>query len=118
MPRNEPHPERLPGAEDATADEAKFVKYLLNPDHADGGPKARFFKELGFDIDNWQELRDQILSKLPSVAATFSRDNRAGGSNWTATIDVEGPEGAARVCTVWELTADAPPKFLTAYPDE
>src|SRR5271170_2089506 len=42
---------------EAELPEAKFVRYLLNPDHAHGRGKAKFFNdELGIGADDWRYL--------------------------------------------------------------
>lgn len=42
---------KVPNFEKAFVPESKLAEYLLNPDHPDGGPKARFFMQVGFDAD-------------------------------------------------------------------
>lgn len=61
------HPERgLPLADQATAAPEKFEKYLFDPDHEIGGPKGvAFERRLGYNKDNWEELRAEILSRAP-----------------------------------------------------
>jgi len=39
---------KLPNAERALVERGKLVDYLLDLEHADGGPKARFFMAFGF----------------------------------------------------------------------
>ena len=109
------HPQRIPRSERATADDEKFVWYLLNPEGKDPA-KADYFASLGYTRENWQELRDAFLSQLPQAEGRFSRRNVAGWENWTATIELQGPERPAFVETVWEVRPDEPPRLVTAFP--
>jgi hypothetical protein len=45
---------QLAGAHAAIVTREKIVEYLLNVEHADGAPKARFFGALGFTVEEWQ----------------------------------------------------------------
>lgn len=54
----------MPNAEKATAADAKFTKYLFNKDKADGWAEGRAFgSRLGYNINNWEELKKDILKK-------------------------------------------------------
>lgn len=90
MPQLELHPTRVPGAEEAVADDAKFKEYLLNPHHPRGGPKAAFFRAVGWPLERWEELRDLFLAQLPYVHGRFSRENEfcAGALIYEAIIEI------------------------------
>jgi hypothetical protein len=111
-----PRGDCVPNAESARTDDRKFTEYLLNPDHPDGGPKARYFAGAGFTLDNWEELRDAILAQLPRVEGRFRRTNAVGLENWEATMKIAGPERVVEIVTYWEIHPTEGPKFLTAYP--
>jgi len=50
---------------EAELPEAKFVRYLLNPDHSDGRDKAKFFSdELGIGAGDWRYLAAQLYAGL------------------------------------------------------
>lgn len=108
--------ERIPGAEDAWADDAKFTEYLLNFDHLEGRAKAALFERIGFSRANWRELRDEILRTLPHVKGTLRKENSGGGQNWEALMQIHGSRGTVLLRTFWEVRPNEPPKFLTAYP--
>jgi uncharacterized protein DUF6883 len=112
------HPDRVPGAESATTDERKFTEYLLNRNHLLGSGKAKFFKQIGFDQRNWQELRDQFLAQLPYVEGRYMRDNPGGGANYLAAMNIEGSDRTVEVKTFWEVHPVTGTRFLTAYPLE
>ena len=112
------HPTRVPGAEEAVAEDAKFRDYLLNLEHPLGGAKARYFLGLGWSQERWQELRDHFLAQLPFVEGRFSRENEYNGAaDFRAIIDVPRQDGEmVPVGTYWQVHPDYPTKFLTAYP--
>lgn len=71
------HPETaLPSAESAVAPEPKFTRYLFGGTHEDGLAKGRAFSSrLGYDADNWNELRSEIIQSAPHYPAVFKRNN-------------------------------------------
>lgn len=110
------HPRRVPGAEDATADERKFILYLLNHDHPIGAAKARFFAQHGFSVERPDELRLQILAQLPTVEGRYSRESEVGTELWETTMTLVGLHGEVKIEVIWEVHPDKPPSFVTAYP--
>ncbi len=69
----------LPFAERAQADDSKFLGYCLDTDHPYGKHKARVFRSaLGITIDNWQILRDAILSAVLLNSAIHEGRNSYG----------------------------------------
>lgn len=53
-------PRRLPNAARAIVEERRIREYLLNLNHATGGPKARFFIAHGFASDAWNLLQASL----------------------------------------------------------
>jgi antitoxin ParD1/3/4 len=53
-------PRRLPNATRAIVEERRIREYLLNLNHATGGPKARFFIAHGFASDAWNLLQASL----------------------------------------------------------
>jgi hypothetical protein len=51
----------IPDADRATAAIEKVRDYLLNIEHADGGPKAIWFHTLGYDRSAWTQLARDLL---------------------------------------------------------
>ena len=111
----EPHPNCVPGAEEAVAEERKFTEYLLNDDHPIGRGKAKWFKRAGYTTDNWRELRSGFLTQLPYVESWFVRENVAGGLNYEAQITVAAPNGEIQVRTFWEVHPESGTRLITAY---
>ena len=60
----------LPNALSATADNRKFTEYLFGGTHENGLVKgAAFTSRLGYDISNYDKLKDEILKKLKLMGA-------------------------------------------------
>jgi len=92
---------------EANLPEAKFVSYMLNPEHAEGHGKARFFRdELGIGAGDWRYLatafpakRDNQAQvsheKIPIVPSTLTGDAR-----WEAVYQAAHEAGviAAKTC--------------------
>ncbi len=107
---------RLPFAELAIVPERKITHYLLNPDHPEGGSKARFFLSVGYDLATIERLRDDLLllgrtSDMEEVPTRF-------GAKYVGMGSVTAPHGGrVQVQTIWILQNGSPPPLLvTAYP--
>jgi hypothetical protein len=62
-------------ASDIYINPAKLVNYALNLDHSRGGHKARVFRAaLGYTIDNYQTLLNQIEELALDADAVISRE--------------------------------------------
>ena len=98
----------LPNAEKATADERKFTKYLFGGTNKNGLAKGRAFKSrLGYDIDNFEELRQKILEAATKYPAT---KNGVGewGVRYEQKIVLYGRKGTpANVIVGWCTKDDA-----------
>jgi hypothetical protein len=108
---------QLPRAETAVISEAKVVDYLLNPQHPDGGGKARFFLSAGFQVTRWQILADAIR-ELARHAPVSRKLDSAHGRKYIVEGSMETPDGGkATIRTVWIADGDNPtPRLVTAYP--
>lgn len=62
---------KLPNLDDLDLPDAKFTKYLFNPDSLSGWPKGKLItKELGIGIRNYRDLQDMLTtaaSKYPAI---------------------------------------------------
>ncbi|WP_156171639.1 DUF6883 domain-containing protein [Methylophilus sp. TWE2] len=98
-------------------DERKIRDYLLNPDHIEGGPKAKFFTEtLGITRDDWRYLTDQIINAVKTVPAFTVRKSPHGISH-SAVIEIIGRNNrTALIKTAWIVRENEPPRFVTAIP--
>ena len=69
----------LPNALSATADNRKFTEYLFGGTHERGLAKgAAFTSRLGYDIDNYDKLKDEILKKASKYPSVYKRKNAQG----------------------------------------
>ncbi|WP_269533250.1 DUF6883 domain-containing protein [Chitinimonas sp. BJYL2] len=102
---------------DFQCDENKVRNYLLNPEHPDGAPKAKFFTEsLGITRNDWKYLSDQISGAM-SKALIFRVKNSNFGINYGALIEIRGRnDRTAIIQTGWMVKSGEPPRLVTAYP--
>ena len=112
----------LPNCERAFIEDDKLLEYALSPRSERGQHKARVFESaLGFNLSNWQELRQVVLSALPKQEATLTGEN-VFGRKYQVLLPITGPNGRiADVLTVWQFDrladgtlADAP-RLVTIY---
>jgi hypothetical protein len=90
----------LPAAERAHVDPAKVRDYLLSTDHPVGRFKAVVFPALGYQAEDWERLRDDVLalarsaSAVPGQTSTFGQKYETSGT-------LRGPNGReARITCV------------------
>lgn len=91
----------------------KLESYLLNPDHADGGPKAEFFRRaLGFTRDNQEELARQLV--FDDATAVFTKTTE-WGDKYNQVIVVTGANGKQMPITCcWIKNSDGIVRLTTA----
>lgn len=107
----------LPRAKEAVIPVAKLCDYALNPDHPEGGPKARAFASvLGITGDSWEHLRDEMLRTLPT--GRISRINaNLFATTYGVRLVVRGLNGRdAPITTAWKLVGGIP-HFVSARVD-
>ncbi|RUO73879.1 hypothetical protein CWI80_00480 [Pseudidiomarina sediminum] len=100
-------------------DNAKFTRYLLNLEHEEGGPKAKFFIEiLGIESNDWQYLADQISSSLKH-GLIVSVELSGYGIKHTVFSQITGRNGKTVIIrSVWQMNPDGSARFITAYPEK
>src|SRR6266516_2421638 len=106
---------------EAELPEAKFVRYLLNPDHADGRGKAKFFSdELGIVADDWRYLAAQlygVLKKADLAKLKVKAWEDGYGASFNCVMPVLGLNGrVAMIETNWILRPGLLPQLSTALP--
>lgn len=106
---------------EANLPEAKFVRYLLNPEHADGRSKAKFFRdELGIGSGDWRYLAAQLYAGLKT--ADFDKIEVKAwadgyGASFNCLMQVLGLNGrAAMLETNWIVKPGLLPQLATAFP--
>ncbi len=98
-------PEQLPNAANARIDPRKLRDYALNPEHSSGKYKAAFFRQMGYTLENWEQLEQDIRAQHLSQPAEPGQPSFYG-RKYVITAPLHGPLGIARqVATVWILRA-------------
>lgn len=114
-----PHPEALPGHENAVIPEAKISGYALNQAHAVGRHKARVFAAaLGITAEHAALLELAIREGIRYQPAVKKHADKHG-QRYEVDVPVTGPKGSAMVRTGWILPKDGePPRLTSAYVKE
>jgi hypothetical protein len=108
---------KLPEAHRAVVDPEKLRNYVLSAEHEHGRHKARVFQAaLGIDRDNWEYLREQIVSGVVEAEVSEVRSGRYG-LRYSVPILIEGLNGQTHeVITGWIIEEEGgPPRLTTAY---
>ncbi len=93
----------------------KFTKYALDPIRQPD--KARAFREaLGYTMDNYQELIDNISDNLDENSLRY-KDSNAQGKLYEYIMRLTGANGKqANVCTAWIVeVGKSEPRLTSAY---
>ena len=108
---------KLPNRKNAYIPEGKLADYLLSESHPVGGSKAKFFRGLGFDEENIDQLAKSFL-QIGKKNDVKNVRKFLYGTNYTIEGRIEAPVGkTVRIVTVWFMkTEKNRPGFVTAYP--
>lgn len=108
---------KLPGGHSAKVPYEKVADYLLAPEHPEGGGKARFFLDRGYDRGRPDELVRAFLEMATTGRVTETIRTRHGTKHVVDGV-VQTPDGrTAHLRTIW-LTppGERRPRLVTAYP--
>lgn len=96
----------------------KVRDYLLNADHVDGAPKAKFFIGGGFSPEKSDELADALRRHFLDNPPTTKKADKFGGVRITVDGPMTVPDGRAPlVRSVWAIDeGETSPRLITAYP--
>jgi hypothetical protein len=91
------------------------LRYLLNPDHTVGGPKAKWFEQaLGFTRENAPELGKQIVFDEAKAVETGVTQF---GTKYNQVIPIVGANGKTiDVTFAWIRNNDGIVRLVTAIP--
>lgn len=97
------HPElKLPNAENAMAADAKFEKYLFGGYIQKDLQRRAFSSRLGYDAENWNSLKKQIIARAPQYPALSKGVNGYGKHMYEQKIILYGLKGTpANVVVGW-----------------
>ena len=98
---------------DSVAD--KLQRYLLDPNHPFGGPKAKWFKEaLGFTQENLADLAKQIKFDPAKAVQTAVTEH---GTKFNQVIEIVGANGKRiEVTFAWIRNNDGVVRLVTSIP--
>lgn len=102
------HPEKaLPNAKSATAASEKFSGYLFRPQNPVGWAKGiAFTSRLGYNGDNWGDLREQVLKRAQLYPATLKRVD-GFGQRYEQRMVLQGKKKTpAHVVVGWNVNGD------------
>ena len=107
----------LPNPERVFVAPSKVRDYLLSPSHPVGRFKATVFAALGYTQENWERLRDDLLTIARTGSASTGQPRPFGQTFEVGGILV-GPSGrSGEFTTVWLVrTGEDFPRFITAFP--
>ena len=114
------HSERaLPGADRAQASDAKFTRYLFGGANENGLAKGRAFSSrLGYTINNWEEMRTEILSAATKYPAVLKWED-AYGKRYEQMAVLDGCKGKpANVLLAWNLRPGGTIHLVTVHMEE
>jgi len=93
----------------------KLLDYLLSPTHPVGQFEARFFRELGYTNDNWEQLESDLREILRNDAAL--KEKTKYGQKYEVSGTLKGPLKTANIITVWIILSNEKlPRFITVLP--
>lgn len=106
----------VPNVHLAYIEAAKLYRYLLDPSHEDGGPKAMFLEAIGFDLTKPDEVEAALLAHCATHAATEIAT--PFGMKYHVDGVLISPTGrSVHVRTVWQIDAGTnAPRFVTLRP--
>lgn len=114
------HPEKaLPGASTATAADRKFTHYFFGGEFKDSLAKGRAFSSrLGYNADNWQKMRAEILDAAQKYPAVL-KDSDKYGQRYEQLVVLQGMKSMpANVLIGWKVGLDGATHMTTAHMEE
>ena len=108
----------LPNAINATIAEEKFTKYFFNPENKKGYDKGiAFASRLGYNIDNWKEMQEEILKAVAIYPARY-RDTTKYGDKYTQNIILYGKKNKPANVKVGWIVDNKSTHLTTAHVEE
>lgn len=106
----------IPNFENRVIDDRKLYAYALNESHIFNEGKAVGFNSiLGYNQDNWEELKINLEKNLANSHAN-KRKKDQHGERYEVITAMTGPSGkTANVLTGWVIGKEGIPKLTTLY---
>jgi len=94
----------------------RCLKYLLPPNHPEGGPKAAFFAGAGYTQQNGESLRNELL-RIAAQNEVVGESTIECGQKYVVEGTLSGIDGAGiPLRTIWVIDrGTTSPRFVTAY---
>ncbi|MBD8961756.1 MAG: hypothetical protein EGR81_05835 [Ruminococcaceae bacterium] len=106
---------RLNNHKNAVIARNKLKNYILNPTKDES--KAKFFKSLGYNMQNYERLERDMRAKLGTSKALKYQTNPDGSVSFQVNMYI-GIDKKALVTTAWRIdNGSNVPRFITAYPN-
>ena len=106
---------RLPNYKNAIIPKDKIGNYLLNPSNKNNQGKAKLFNNIGYNMQNKQRLKEDLLNGIKRNKAILQKENKGIK---TYKVDIElGLNKKIQFKTVWQVE-NKETKFITAMPKE
>lgn len=95
-------------------EEQKIINYLLKP--IDKADKSKFLNLIGYNVENWEQLRDDLISQFSNYSIYLYEENEFG-----VLYKIEGkliaPLKTVDLITIWiKLKKYNFLKLVTLYP--
>lgn len=105
----------LPNADSVIIADEKFTKYLFNPENQKGFAKGKAFTDrLGYNIDNYTELKKRILQKA-TIYPVLEKGKTDYGTRYEQKIVLFGKKGAPANTVVGWIEKDGQTKLTSTY---
>lgn len=99
--------------------ESKLVGYLLNKNHSVGAHKAVFFESLGYDVENWHNLKDALLVHVETAENIDFIENQFGKKVVIINDLLCKNDKNPKIKSVWFIENNENIlNFVTAYPEK
>ena len=108
---------KVPNSINAIIQEEKITNYLLSLTHIVGRSKAVFFNNMGYNLENAQVLKKDIMQIIRSNDFVEKVESPYG-TKYIVEGNIKGFLGkTALIVTVWIIEKGIDiPRFITAYP--
>lgn len=109
--------DNLPNFEKAIVPPEKLANYALNKEHSRGGKDKAiaFERALGYNINNYHDLKDNITENLSAWPAALKGRNQYG-DKYEVMMILSGPNGkTAKVATAWLVDKTGETRLVSTY---
>jgi hypothetical protein len=107
----------IPNVENAFVEERKITLYLLSDTSVDGAPKAAFFRQFGFAVDEPNHLADALV-RHAQCNEVLRTETTPFGTRYVVDGPLVCPDGRTPwIRSVWQVyPPGSPPRMITAHP--